>query len=286
MEKMVVDEREQLHAQSLQEHGIPLPSDWFEHSSLLSIFFNAASITIPGAEHMVIRTAEAAAPDCTTPELQKSIKNIVHEENAHARVHEAYNDYLQTQGYPVAKYTRMMAHSIAFFERHFSLLTMLGICAATEHFTACGARQVLDVGMFEGHSVDERLDRVWTWHALEELEHRATIFDIYLALGGGYFRRVGAMMLVATTLFCLHHACVIGLMRRQHLLGNKRAWRAASPFLFGKKGIYRHFIPDVFRYFVPGFHPTNFHIKNSLQKQLRHYHIESELVAYFRPLPR
>ena len=42
--------------------------------------------------------------------------------------------------------------------------------------------------------------KLWLWHAVEETEHKAVAFDVYLAVGGGYVRRA-IVMQVMTTLF-------------------------------------------------------------------------------------
>ncbi len=281
MAEPIVNERERLHAQELKHEHVPIEPWWFDENALVTILFNAASITIPDAERFVVSSVEEARPLLTAPELQESIEDILHEERAHARVHDAYNEYLKKHRYPVAKYAGKVRRMTAFYDRHCSTLTKLAICAITEHFTACGARQVLDVGFFEGRGVDERMDRVWTWHALEELDHRATVFDLYLELGGGYFRRAAVATIASAIVLYIHHACIFSIMRQRNVLWSWHTWRTAAPFLFGKKGIYRSFLPDWAKYYQPSFHPTKLNIKNSLQKQLHHYHIESELIAYF-----
>jgi len=50
--------------------------------------------------------------------------------------------------------------------------------------------------------VDENFKQLWRWHAIEETEHKAVAFDVYQAVGGGYFRRVFNMLIV-TIMFCL-----------------------------------------------------------------------------------
>ena len=48
------------------------------------------------------------------------------------------------------------------------------------------------------------------------------------------------------------------------------------------RGVYALVLKYWFSYFRPGFHPTDIPIENRLKKQLHHYHIEDELVGYFR----
>ncbi|MES2203072.1 MAG: metal-dependent hydrolase [Patescibacteria group bacterium] len=282
MQEAVVNEWEEKHAEELRQKHVPIAAYWFDHNALITILFNTASITIPDAERFVIRAVEAARPQVTEPHLEAAVQNILEEERAHARVHDAYNEYLARHGYPVAHYARKVQKSTAFFDRHCSVVTRLALCAMTEHFTACGARQILDSGIFEGRGVDERMDRVWTWHALEELDHRATAFDLYRAQGGGYGRRVWAGIMASAVMLYIHFSCTLSLARKQHLLWDRRAWRVALPFLIGPRGIYYRFISDWFKFFLPSFHPNTFPLRNLLKKQLHHYHIESELVAYFR----
>ncbi|HEV7449029.1 MAG TPA: metal-dependent hydrolase [Candidatus Paceibacterota bacterium] len=278
----VVNERERRHAQYLETHGVPLPESWYNHNAFLTLFFSAGSIAIPEAERMVVRTVEEVAAKQKLPHLEKEIENIIHEESAHARVHDAFNKYLKTTGLPVEQHLQASRRITALASsKIFSLKTRLAICATIEHFTATGARHILDTGMFEGKEVDERMDRVWTWHALEELDHRSTVFDIYVAMGGGYVRRI-CSALVGTMFFLYgHHVCFISFLRHEELLWNRKAWASGLPLLLGKGGIYREMFKDWLKLFRPGFHPTDIQVANRLQKQLHHYHIESELIKYF-----
>lgn len=247
---------------------------------LISTLFNGASITIPDGERFVIRAAEDALPHCS-PELKKIAAHLMEEEAAHAKVHDAYNMYLRDRGYPVDRYVEKAKRATHFSNHHASLLTRLAICAAIEHLTAISSRQALENKFFEREDVDPRMKRVWMWHATEELDHRSSAFDLYQALGGGYVRRIYAALLIGVFLFYIHVACIGALLKQEHMLWNWRAWKAASPYLFGKRGIYAHFIPDLLFYYVPNFHPSKLPLSHKLQERLQHYPIESELAEYF-----
>jgi len=283
MEEPVVNERERLHAQELEKEGVPIPRVWFKDNIFFTLFMNAGSVGIPDAERFVVRAVEDFAKSGEYPEQQDLIRHIIEEEIAHAQVHDAYNEYLKTTGLSFDAYLAKEMRILNFFYRHLSLKGKLAFSATIEHFTATGARQILDTGILEGEDIDERMDRVWTWHALEELDHRSTVFDLYLAAGGGYFRRVG-VALVATAIFLyMQHPCFFNFMRQRGVLYNARVWRKGLPYLFGKHGVYRHLFVDWLKLFRPGFHPTDIPIENRLKKQLHHYHIESELIEYFKP---
>ena len=285
MDELVVNEREWHHAQELRGEGVPIRQWWFKDNILFTLFINAASVGIPDAERFVVSTVQEITSRTDFPGLEKEVQTIVHEEVAHARVHDAYNEYLKTTGLVFDKYIERGRSINRFLDRNFSLKTRLAICSTIEHFTASMAKQVLDTAIMEGVDVDERMDRVWTWHALEELHHRSTVFELYVAADGGFFRRAWAALLATALFIYMQHACCFSFLRQKGVLFNWRVWYKGFPFLFGKKGVYRHLFLDWLRLFWPWFHPEDIPIRNILQRQLHHYHIESELAEYFRVKP-
>ncbi len=281
MEESVVNERERMHAWKLEERRIPIRPWWYKDNVLFTLFLNAASVGIPEAERFVVSTVKELTSQAKFPELEKKIIDIIHEEEAHARVHDAYNEYLKTTGIDFEMYVQRGKNINYFLERHFSLKTRLAVCSTIEHFTASMAKQVLDTAIFEGRGVDERMDRVWTWHALEELHHRSTVFELYVAAGGGFVRRVIAALFATLLFLYMQHAGFLSFMRQRGVLFDGAIWKKGLPLLFGKRGVYRHLVLDWLRLFWPAFHPEDIPIRNVLQKQLHHYHIESQLIAYF-----
>jgi predicted metal-dependent hydrolase len=278
----VVNAREERNAQLLAAHGTPIEDAWFEGNILFGLFMHASSVAIPEAERMVIRTVEEADAKYDLSRLRREVDNIIHEETAHSRVHDAYNGYLHRAGFYIQPHVARVERIGEFLQKHFALKTRLAMCAVIEHFTATMAKQVLDTGIFEGRGVDERMDRVWTWHAVEELDHRSTVYDIYLALGGGYLRRVFAALVMGVIFLFLMASCLPSLMRQRGVLWSAGVWRKGLPMLFGKRGVYRHVIGYWLTLFKPKFHPTQMDITNALKKQLHHYHIEDELINYFK----
>ncbi|HEV3245148.1 MAG TPA: metal-dependent hydrolase [Candidatus Paceibacterota bacterium] len=278
----VVNERERRHAQELMARHVPIPNVWYKRNIFFTLFMNAGSVGIPDAERFVVSAVEAFAESGDYPTLRELIIHIIVEEKAHARVHDAYNEYLRSTGLSFDRYIRQSTRFLDFVSRRFSIKSRLAFACTIEHFTATGARQILDYAIFEGEDVDERMDRVWTWHALEELDHRSTVFDLYLAAGGGYFRRVSVAFFATAVFIYFQHPCFLSFLRQRGVLWNGRVWRNGLPYLFGKKGVYRRMFFDWLKLFRPGFHPTDIPIRNVLQKQLHHYHMEDELIKYFQ----
>lgn len=277
----VINDREREQAARLVKEQVPIPEWWFRKSALLSFLFNASSTTVPEGERFIVRAADDGRKLISDERLQKEAETLMHEETAHARMHDAYNRYLEASGFPAQRYHQETKDLVLFFERRFGVKTRLAICAMIEHFTAIFSKQVLDTGILEGEDVDERMDRVWSWHCLEELEHRSTAIDIYRQLGGGYFRRAAAALLASLLFAITHTRCLLVFLGTKGLLWKWHTWRTGWPYIFGKKGVYRLFLTHWILYFKPGFHPKDIHIEDRFKKQLHHHHIEEELIGYF-----
>jgi predicted metal-dependent hydrolase len=285
MSEPVINERERTHAAQLVAAGTPIPQWWFRRSAMLTFLFNASSTTVPEGERFIIRAARDARDFTSDEGLKKRAETLMHEEAAHARMHDAYNRYLDSLGLPTEKYYEETKRLIQFLEKRFSLMGRLAVCTMIEHFTAIFSKQVLDTGILEGEDVDERMDRVWSWHCIEEVEHRSTAFDLYLALGGGYFTRIGAAWLTSVLFAYMHTRCLFAFLAAKKALWKWNTWRYGLPYVFGPRGVYHLFLTDWIRFFKPGFHPYQIPIANRYHKQLHHYHIEEELVGYFPPEP-
>lgn len=282
MAEAIINEREAVHAAELTQEHAPIPEWWFRKSALLTFLFNASSTTVPEGERFIVRAAEDACALVHDDELEKRARTLIHEETAHARMHDAYNHYLESLGFKSLKYNAETKRLVEFFERRFTLTERLATCAMIEHFTAIFSKQVLDTGVLEGEDVDERMDRVWSWHCIEELEHRSTAFDMFRELGGGYFTRVYIAMLTSILFAFVHTRCLLEFLHEKKLLWKWSTWRVGMPYVFGKKGVYRLFLTDWILFFKPGFHPYQLPIQQRYKGQLHHYHIEEELVGYFQ----
>jgi predicted metal-dependent hydrolase len=279
----VINERERKHAALLAREGVPISEWWFRKSALLTFLFNASSATVPDGERFIVHAVRDALIFTADKELIHRAHTLIHEETAHARMHDAYNRYLAEIGLPSGKYNDETRNLLVFFDKHLSVQSRLAVCAMIEHFTALFSKQILDTGILEGEDVDERMDRVWSWHCLEELEHRSTAIDLYRAIGGGYFRRLWWAGYTSVLFALIHTRCMLGFLAAKKVLWKIETWKNGIPYVFGRRGVYRLFLTKWILFFLPGFHPTDIHIENRFGKQLHHYHIEEELVGYFAP---
>jgi predicted metal-dependent hydrolase len=160
-------------------------------------------------------------------------------------------------GHPMTRLETAVQGVMELQKRHLSPLSQLAFTACFEHFTATFAHILLSRGGLRPMRAPQR--RLWMWHALEEIEHKGVAFDVYIAMGGGYLRRVLAMLWV-TVLFAL----TLGLVRiylhwrRGVLFNMKTAW---SMMHFGliDPGYAVRFLWPWASFFDPAFHPWGNH---------------------------
>ena len=97
--------------------------------------------------------------------------------------------------------------------------------------------------------------RLWYWHALEELDHKAVAFDVYEAAGGGYVLRVFAMAMASVFFLAKVSEMQVRLMKRDGELGNVQSWARGLWKFWGPRGHFTRLIPAYLRYYHPRFHP-------------------------------
>ncbi|MEO7152939.1 MAG: metal-dependent hydrolase [Burkholderiaceae bacterium] len=233
----------------------PFARRWNGGDAFRSAIFNALSMSFPVGEQFFIdavRLGMKSLPDAERARLEPEVQGFIGQEATHRRLHALYNAQLQTQGLRNTwgpRSARRVAAMASFDPRH-----AVAVTAATEHLTAILADWMLGrPATFEG--AEPRLATLWLWHSAEESEHRATAFDLYVALGGDHAWRVRWLRLVTRQF-------VVDLARQtlrnlwdDGALFDGRTWRSAVRFLFGRDGLVTVTRPAWRAYLAPDFHP-------------------------------
>lgn len=211
----------------------------------------------PEGEDFFVRSVRRHADRVTDPELKMQVAGFVGQEVTHGREHRALNERLQQMGYPTRRVDRMVRQGLALYERALPPLSCLAVTAALEHYTAALAETLLtgeDARRLLGES---EVRSMLLWHALEESEHKAVAFDVYVAAGGSERRRIWTMRAI-TVSFLLS----VFVHTTASLLGDRAAYNPLR--LLASLAALRHspFIaPSVIRriraYNRPGFHPDD-----------------------------
>jgi predicted metal-dependent hydrolase len=150
------------------------------------------------------------------------------------------------------------ARTIAWARRRSPVMQLAATCAL-EHFTAILANAVLsDPANLAGADVEAQ--RMWRWHAIEEIEHKAVAYDTWLLATQAmtpwkrWTLRSLAMVGAAVRFHYVIFSNTAGLLS-QDRKNNPRIWWKLLRYLYGDPGLMRRLAFGMFGYFKPGFHP-------------------------------
>ena len=241
--------------------------NWLDNSQEKTLFLNALSILFPPGERFFIASVLANRGAVTDPVLKSEIKAFCQQEAYHTREHVSYNEALMSFVNSDKLEAELTAY-LAWVKKTLPEGSPLLVTCALEHFTAILAHALLeDPTELEG--ADAAYEKMWTWHALEECEHKAVAFDVYRAAMKGPFREVRRMAVMLTTTpvffgFLFKH--IVALMKAQGLVLNPIAWAKLGWYVFGNPGIMRRIIVPWAKYFKPGFHPNDIDDSRALNR--------------------
>ncbi len=223
---------------------------------ILSHFFATLSSVFPDGEEYFVRSVRHHRDRVDDPTLRRQVAGFIGQESVHGREHRVLNDRLAELGYPTQRYERLTRWALTTRERIVPPIGNLAATAAMEHFTATLAELALtddEARRLPGPVVGD----VFTWHALEESEHKAVAFDVYRAAGGSERLRIWTMKLLRIGL-------VVGIsfLTAMSLLGDRATYRPGrlrrSWVHFRRTPMFRREVWDqLCDYDRVGFHPDD-----------------------------
>nr|WP_316629465.1 metal-dependent hydrolase [uncultured Brevundimonas sp.] len=233
------------------------PRLWVGGDPAGTAVMNALSLTFPDGERFFIRSVRRFEKEAPAA-LRGSIRDFIVQEGAHTREHMAFNAQVEASGYDIAG-------PMALIDAHMARangrepLAQLAITVALEHFTAAFAHVLLaHPQVLAGSS--PHLARLWRWHAIEEIEHKAVAYDLLMHRLAGVSRlrrwtiRWRTMALVTLSFLSTVTNASLLLMRQDGITGLAARWRLFR-WLWLKPGLYRLVASDYLSFYRPGFHP-------------------------------
>jgi predicted metal-dependent hydrolase len=230
---------------------------WHGGDPVATAYFNALSAAFPQGETFFIESVRRYRDSVHEP-LRQQIAAFVQQEAMHTREHVVFNKLLRTAGYDL---TAMDAETRRRVDeaRNRPHLVQLALTVALEHFTAIMAHSLLtEREPLPG--APEEVVRLWQWHAIEEIEHKAVAYDTYLAVTqhmSGLRRwalRCHVMALVSVQFWYSNFQRMADFFRQDGMNTPHTWWRVAK-YLLVKPGMMRRIFWDYLRFFGPGFHP-------------------------------
>jgi len=113
-----------------------IPRLWANDNVVITHFYNALSTVIPRGERFFISTVRRASVGINNPQLLADVSNFITQECHHRVGHNAMNESLKNQDYPVLKAEQSVHRLLLWIEQHCSLKYQLALTVALEHFSS------------------------------------------------------------------------------------------------------------------------------------------------------
>ncbi|MBO9469777.1 metal-dependent hydrolase [Endozoicomonas sp. G2_2] len=234
--------------------------DWHKEGPNVTQFMNAMSLLFPAGERMFIDAVRSYRDEIPDPDLKKAATAFIGQEAMHSREHIEYNELLENAGLPAHKLDNFTWNLLDGIKARTWKSMPLAATIALEHYTALMGDMLLRYPeMMQGSQED--FERMWRWHALEEVEHKAVAYDVYekcIGRGPRNWAERSFAMTLATALFWPILMSFYWQMAQADENCRKQGWRGhlkLANFMFGKPGFIRKMLPEFASYFKYSFHP-------------------------------
>lgn len=242
---------------------------WNKGSIHLSQFMNSLSLFFPVGERFFIDSVRNYRDTVSDSELKKAVSAFIGQEAMHGREHDEYNGAL----FDRIPATRKMEAFVAGLLRQVQRLPkswQLSATIALEHFTAILADALLtEPRILE--DADIRYSRLWLWHALEETEHKAVAYDVWVGVMGkgpyAYLLRAGGLLVASVVFWSIAVPFYLRVIFHEKQLTNLKGWGQLFQYAFGGIGVLRKLAGPWMDYFRPSFHPWD-HDNRALLAQI------------------
>ncbi|WP_205527215.1 metal-dependent hydrolase [Solimonas sp. K1W22B-7] len=226
----------------------------FADNALVTAFHAVLSGIFPPGERFFAESVRRYRDRITDPTLKAQVSGFMGQEAIHGHEHEKLNEHFKQHGFDTAVPDRMIRGGLWLLER-LPPSQQLACTGFMEHFTARLGQLLLTDESFI-RQTDPEMIKLWQWHALEELEHKAVAFDVYEAIGNREIERRLAMPLVVAALLPPIVLSWAWLVLRDPQAGQLREHARGLRLLLGREGFVTRILPKMGVFWRPGFHPA------------------------------
>ena len=237
---------------------VPSSGHWLDGDPVATAVFNALSLTFPDGERMFM-DAVRHYRDAVSGKLAEDVRGFIAQEAIHSREHHSLNQLIDRDRYPAAEIEAQVRERVG-FSRSRGPMAMLISTIALEHFTAMMAETHIRHRDELFLKTDPAIERLWRWHALEETEHKAVAYDVFMAATKDWspfvrYRRRCMAMAFITVMFTRNITRYAARLLEADGYTQEAATRAVKRFVWGTPGLFRRGWKTYFAWYRPGFHP-------------------------------
>ena len=177
---------------------------WLGNDPIATAVYNGLSLNFPRAEAFFISSVKKYAGQVPDG-LAGEVRSFIIQESMHTREHAKLNRRIVAAGYNIGNIEIRM-NSVLAQTRQMPDSAKLASTMILEHITAIGSRQLLsDHTHLAG--AHPKVNDLWQWHAVEEIEHKAVAYDVWIHATKDWspwerWKTRCMLMLVVTAGFC------------------------------------------------------------------------------------
>jgi len=226
-------------------------------NSVLSVFAGALSSTFPPGEAEFIESVRNYRDQISDETLKQQIKGFIGQEGHHSHQHKQANLVLQERGIDAVRLEKHLEKDIKKYigRKHVNNKFRLAMTVGMEHLTAIMAEHILTKPESLGE-LNSTVQELLYWHAVEEIEHKAVAFDVFMLCENDqkYLRRV---LRLTAVLFSVRITCyMVALLIWARKRPSWKELKEFGSFMFNKKtGLIPGIRSNYKDYFKEGFHP-------------------------------
>lgn len=227
---------------------------WLDDCAFKTHLCNSFTLLFPTGERFFVRSLSRFVPQISDEKLKREAKLFMQQETQHAVEHEKFIQNLRDQGYDVDQTLRLVEDVITrFVEKSTSPEFKLSLTAGFEHLTSLLAEIGLSENFFENS--DPVMRKLFEWHALEEIEHRAVAFDVLQSSNPSYANRVAGLLAGYLILSGLVGLVTSHLLWQDGVLLKRKTLQDAVDVFLTKNALLPKAMGIFSRYLHPKFHP-------------------------------
>jgi len=251
----------------------PIPIDEYEpicvaNNALLSYTLLGVGLYVAWLEPFIVKSMRNVIPDISDPILKENVERFSRQEAQHYQNHQRFNETLLNQHYPglQQRYDELRLDFDQMLIEQDSKYG-IGFVEGFEALTTQGALRILSSGALKHRATDKRIADLFTWHLMEEIEHRNVAFDIYEHLYGDSLYRARMCLVAQTHIFRFLDDCTSIMSQHDRERFGERChvtWPQRKLFRLGQW-------VATFRSSLPSYTPHNYVIPGDLQALSDHY---------------
>lgn len=244
-----------------------IPGLWFNNNAFLTMMFSGFSATLPAGEAHFIHSVRQFQDKITDPVLMAQVRAFIGQEGHHSKEHDTFNSAMKRNGLDLSRIEKRMKSMTELWKSKLSPTKNLAMTVCAEHFTALLADFTLSKHPEVLEMMTPQVRKIWAWHSIEEIEHKAVAFDVYDQFVGDRKLLRRTMVEISTLFMATSMINALTLMPRSELT-NWSMWKEA----FGIMGkLHRSSWSDYKDFYKIDFHPWQHNSSEGLKNAKLNY---------------